>query len=286
MAQQKRPLFSGGIPLTFQTSDTGVDTPIFTPPDVSVRAPQTYELHLWAMSIADAQSIQVIAQENASGKQSLAWSGKSSTDTKFVPVKVLDGYPVRGDVSIFVRGKDTALVPKPGFMWGFYYAVGAGRIREDERRFMGRTLAGFNAGLGLSLSTQPSIFPAPNDNVPQGEILHVFDPSRIDEISIAFTPFVTDPTAIGVVAALSFEKVDNTVLSVLPVVAKLEYGPNVLPAGAYPPSPYILHKIPFGGDVSAGLHHIRAFVGSGFAADPEVAALTGAVGVHGYFTRR
>jgi hypothetical protein len=237
------------------------------------------------MASAANQALAVVARENATSKEALAWAGLSVAGNAFAPVKVLDGYPVRGDVSLILRAIGSPIATPDGpQMWGFFYAVGAGRIQEDERRFIGVPLTGFGKGLGFPLSTQPSILPAEAGPAPLDSIIHVFEPNRVDEMSLGFTPFVVPPVP-GTLFRLTFEKIDNT--PVIPghavnLLALSAYGPGgVLPAsGGYPPSPYLFHNIPFGGGGQPLLHHIRASVVGGVADEP------GALFAHGYFVRK
>jgi hypothetical protein len=280
MASQKLPLFGGMIqPIHVGMGLPAVQNDIFTPPDKTSKAPQTYELHLWVMASAAGQTLAVVSQESATGKVGLAWGGISAGGNVGVPQKVLDGYPVRGDVKMALLASSAAADPYPvgPQMWGYYLPVGQGALREDERRFIGAALQKSNAGVGFVLSSvqpSPASFPAGS---PDNAIVHTFEPNRIDELSLAFTPYAD----IGALARLTFEDAANQPiipLHYVQFVAYTSYGPGAPAFGAFPPSPYLLHKIPFGGGGIPKLHHIRV----------KIVAFEGdtGLGVHGYFIRK
>lgn len=292
MTSQKLPLFGGMVqPVHTGPLVTPAVTPIFTPPDAGSRAPEIYELHLWVslgLSIAKPD-LQVVARDNATGRNSVIWAAQTSvTDsTPYLsyPIKVLDGFPVRGGISIEltagVGGAD--LYPTGPQLWGYYRVAGQGTVREDQRRPIGANLPGFAAGLPIALATQPP--PASmSPSTPQDAVVHVFEPGRVDEISLAFPSQnlpVAPATSGFTIWELTFERADNT--SIIPnhivyINSITAYGP-VSGWGITPASPYFFDKVAFGGGGTPALHHIRVKCS-------DADGITGAGSVHGYFTRR
>jgi hypothetical protein len=161
-------------------------------------------------------------------------------------------------------------------MWGYYLVTGQGAVTEEERRFIGQDLQAFNSGVPYLLAVQPPVPPLPV-GTPADSVIHKFQAGRIDEMSLAFTPF----SGIGCVARLTFETKDN-----LPVIpghyvdfpVSVTFGPGVPAFGSFPPSPYIVHKTPFGGGGQPLLDHLRVAL-----VTPD--GLSAGLGVHGYFIR-
>jgi hypothetical protein len=280
MTAQKLPLFGGMIsPIHVGVAGVPLINDIFGPPDKALKTPpRTYELHLWVMPSAALQGLQVGVTETATGKTSVAWSGISAAANVGVPQKVLDGYPVRGDVSVILGAQAAAVpvFPVGPQMWGYYLVTGQGGLYEEERRFIGQDLQGFNEGVPFLLAVQPPVFPLP-PGTPSNAVIHTFVQGRIDEMSLAFTPF----GAFGSIARLTFETKDN--LPVIPghfvdFAAFTAFGPDKPAFGAFPPSPYIVHKIPFGGGGQPLLDHLRVAILE--TEDPKAG-----LGVHGYFIR-
>jgi hypothetical protein len=292
MASQKLPLFGGMIQPVHANLNPTVSlaaNPIFSPPDKTSKAPQTFELHLWLLppldSGANPQGFEVLVTEDATGRQSAAWAGLLAPNAGKggQPQKVLDGYPVRGAVTVGLAVAAAAdQYPSGPQMWGYYVPVGQGSLREDERRFIGQdNLQKFNEGLGFSLlwnitAPLPPV-PAGLAGSPSSAVVHVFEKGRIDEVSLAFAPLLPVPCW----AVVTFEKEDNSLVIPGHSVQMYIDTPFANPSaafGAFPPSPYVINKIPFGGGGQPLLHHIRVAV----AFDGNDRAL----GVHGYFIRK
>jgi hypothetical protein len=266
---QKIPLFNGVIASAPVAAAPGIVTPIFTPPDSNSDAPNIYEVHLWVsprLSNLDPVTAQVQARER-SGTPVPVWQGVANAGVTGYPiVKALDGYPVRGDVTLEMLSS-APVGGDPIFMWGYYRRVGEGPQLQPERRPIGQALTPFNAGVPFAIAPGAS------------QIIHVFEPNRIDEISLA--AFIG-----GLTLMLTFEDINNGVLATpflfIPVGANTYQpvaGDFVGPQGSlFPPSPYFIHQCPFGGGYLPTLHHIRAW---NLAAEGNPDAI-----FHGYFTRR
>lgn len=285
MTSPKIPLFGGMIqPLHEGVGGTAEINPIFTPPDADSDNPVTYEVHLWALpaGIPEISSVgevwSVVATENPTGKAAFAWSTAVPTYTANKPIKVLDGYPVRGNVSLsfLVAGAGADHYPVGPQMWGYYYIVGQGKIKEDERRFIGRQdLKDFNAGVGFMVKDPVSAVPV---GAPTIVRMHTFEPNRIDEMSIQFSPALPH----DVIVALVFMKKDDT--PVIPghgVLFYLDYSDFPPGAGQYPPSPYMIYQAAFGGGGEPLLDHLRLdwYSNGGIGGDSAAAG-------NGYFMRR
>jgi hypothetical protein len=290
MSSQKLPLFGGTIQPLFPDLTNPLASlalnPVFTPPDATTKAPRYFALHLWVLpplASAGLVGCGIYITENPTGKQGAAWAGIFPiTAVGGQPVKVLDGYPVRGDVTVAASAVGVAASGSSNLkMWGYYVPVGEGTVREDERRFIGQNLQRFNAGigyvLGFQLTPPPPLPPAVPAGAPSDTIIHVFEKDRIDEMSLAFTPMAP----VACFAVLSFETEANTLVHP-EAFATFHIGTGAQPPqgqySAFPPSPYVIYKAAFGGHGYPTLHHLRVTVG---ADSPDVA-----VGVHGYFTRR
>jgi hypothetical protein len=229
MSQQKIPLFGGLIQACHDsTTPTPAVTPVFTPPD-SVLAPGSqayYAVHLWLKPAVivligaptDVQySVQAFRGSNPSDKR-LIWSAADSflldvigffnagapsiqqvgnfsdaleAPVSGIPTKILDGYVVRGDVTLqleskaVLAGTDQFASPDGTKIWGYYYRIGA---ENEGYRFIGELPAGPLFDTGLPIKVGPG----------ETKVLHAFQPDRIDEIyleiaALAFAGEGVDP---------------------------------------------------------------------------------------------
>ena len=277
---QKIPLFNGVI-ASVEAVPGGTLLDVFTPPDKTSKAPAIYEVHLY-MSPRSANNpaatsvvYSLLAQQGAD--LGVVWKCPSDAAASNVFVnrnpiaKVLDGYPIRGDVKLFVAAVGVAVAGDPAFFWGYYHRVGQGQLKQPERRPIGKALDGFNAGVPFTL--------APGADA----VIHTFAKNKIDEISLA-AGFFNDHTNADTVSLL-FEDVNNVPVGPIATFRPAKSndysvdaaGSVVLPpfGGLFPPSPYFIHQCPFGGGYLPTLDHLRVKNNS---------AGVGA-SVHGYFTR-
>lgn len=275
---QKIPLFNGVIGSLEAAVAPGATLPVFTPPDADSDAPNIYEVHLFMSprsvngGAGDAVSMAVRAYENPAAPFTVWRAPTTSAAINRSPVsKMLDGYPIRGGVSLDFLAAGSAQPGDEIFLWGYYHRVGQGPLKEAERRPIGLALAPFNAGVPFALAPGASA------------IIHVFQQNRIDEISLAAV--FSDTVGATDTVSLLFEDASNVPVSAIatfrPANAN-EYDPlasgRVLPpeASLFPPSPYFIHQCPFGGGAIPTLHHLRVTNNS-----PSLVAF-----IHGYFTRR
>jgi hypothetical protein len=123
-----------------------------------------------------------------------------------VPVKVLDGYLVRGDVQIELAsgpvvdgGVDLFSYPKGTKIWGYYQRLGDS---IEAWNFIGEPPAGplFDTGLPLALDKG------------EQKVVHTFDPARMDEIFLAFTDTLDEHVA-GSSVFVSFRNADMSIVS-------------------------------------------------------------------------
>lgn len=267
---QKIPLFGGliaGIPV-----GAGPQT-VFTPPDKDSDAPGIYELHLFVAQAEDEGVVVSVYEGTNAAAAVPAWIGQSNADARYNPIaKPLDGFPVRGDVTVQITaldkgGNDTV------FAWGYYFRVGQGPQQQAERRPIGQALEPFNAGVPFRIAADGG-----------SQIIHTFEPTKFDEMSLALLH------AVGALdtreVTLDFEDVDHNVLATAklrPFAATAYYSAAAAVAlppfgGSFPPSPYQIYQCPFG-------------VGGGGPV-PRFLRVTNDAGndaellVHGYFTRR
>jgi hypothetical protein len=294
MPSLKRPLFLGNIQPVHIGIGASALTDVFTPPDSTSKAPQTYELHLWLLPQSAAgyglnlPTYALLASEGppaSATKIGTLWSGKTGIGGFAIPrpIKILDGYPIRGNVSVTLLASAAAGVdpyPIGPQLWGYYLPAGQGSKVELEHRFIGNIagLAAFNSGVPDSF-----VASAPPGTPGTSKIIHVFQKGRIDEISLAFAAS-GDP----VVARVTFEDVANN--PIIPghyVDFRLVHtvgDPAVIPTATASPqghilqTPYMLSGVPFGG-VNPLLDHIRV------TAIPSVGPSGSAFGVHGFFIR-
>jgi hypothetical protein len=278
---QKIPLFSGVIASLEAVPSPGTTLDVFTPPDKTSKVPAIYEVHLF-MSPRSANGPAVDGPVYKLRAQSdvdvgVVWQcpHTASAAVGFVdraPIsKILDGFPVRGDVKLSLNADGVAAPGDPAFIWGYVHRIGEGRLKQAERRPIGKALAGFNAGMPFTL--------LPGADV----VVHTFAKNRIDEISLAAV--FLDTTGTGETVSLIFEDANN-----VPVAPAATFRPQksntysldaaggvVLPpfGGLFPSSPYFIHQCPFGGGYIPTLDHLRIKNNSAGTA----------ASIHGYFTR-
>jgi len=302
MSNEKLPLLSGIVqPLHVGVGAAAETLEIFRPPDASnVKNPVTYEVHAWLIQtnlnpVPAGQRFAILSVQgdiNANpSKLGLAYSEEALVDNGFaqgvLPVKVLDGYPVRGDVGLYAAMSGAAADPYPNGpqIWGYYHIVGQGTRREPERRFIGdRGLQGYNAGVPLLLAMAANGVVSSNS-----EILHYFEPDRIDDLCISFQLGAGDGAGASdaiVLVTMTFEDANNQPLfagHALNFLLTKNYGTpvyNGTPAPPVPPGLPLSTPYWFQGSFgNPSLDHLRV-VATRIEGD-QVAN----VGVHGYFTR-
>jgi hypothetical protein len=261
---QKIPLFDGVMKPV--GSDPAVLVNIFTPPDKNLAdgTQAFYEVHLWVMpalvplgGAGDGYAL-VAIQDSAPASPAVIWQ-RNDAELSFqsgLPVKILDGYPVRGDVTI--QGLFKANLNSTN-LFGYYYRVGQGDVVQTARRFIGQDLSpSVNAGLSI-----PFV-------VGDKKVIHKFSQGRIDEISLAFQKLSTDADVPIVI--LRFEDAGGVII---PGTEPISF--NVRTLYDYqrnPSSPYTFYQMPFGGNKPT-----LAQLSLEYAADGIFVA------VHGYFTR-
>lgn len=286
MPSQKLPLF-GGIAAPVHNGNQGtpsiavIPLTIFTPPDKALRPRGLqgyYELHLWLKPGAIESEIYTLkARPDDGGAEQIIWIGSLSGTfggaENFFPQKILDGYPVRGNVTLFLEvdtdeesGSDK--YPEGVQVWGYYYRIGQGTQIQPERRFIGADSPdsdGITQGIprAIALETETPI--------------HYLQQNRIDEISLAFaTPHAAES---GINVNILFKDVnDNDIIAGQRVILTV---PNYIATQLRDPqSVYSIYQIPFGGGMPlpglAPLDHISIL-----AEDTD-----GPLYVHGYYTRR
>jgi len=275
---QKIPLFNGVIGSLEAAVAPGATLAVFTPPDADSDAPNIYEVHLFMSprrvngGAGDEVKMFVRAYEDVSTPFTVWRAPTTNIAIDRSPVvKMLDGYPVRGDVTLDFLAEGSDQPSDAIFLWGYYHRVGQGPLKEAERRPIGQNLTSFNAGVPFELAPGASA------------IVHVFQQNRIDEISLAVV-FSDDPATTDTVSLL-FEDASNVPVSAIATfrpAPAVEYDALasgiVLPPAAsfFPPSPYFIHQCPFGGGAIPTLHHLRVTNNA-----PALSA-----SIHGYFTRR
>jgi len=292
MPSQKLPLFDGIIqPVHCGVVPNPTNNLIFAK-SFDPKAPRTYEVHLWLMPQEASALYSVVASEGpyaTAVKKAEVWTGRAtgapndSFPNGSRPIKVLDGYPVRGDVQLSLNCTAAAdSFPTGPQMFGYYYQVGSGEARDFEHRYIGdKTLSGFNQGV-----PQAFVVPATGGGISADLIIHTFEPGRIDDISLALSMLGAGESDIYV-ASIRFEDVNNVSLipghSVIVPMTDVVSNPTYEAGTAGQPgintpasSPYILQGIPLGGNPR--LHHIRVAFAAIFGG-PGVAS------VHGFFIR-
>lgn len=275
MTSQKLPLplLGGQIYPLHNAQAPGTPQTIFVPPDAVLdEPPSTYEVHLWLMppisyGEATAWSIDVQARDLDTNTAVRIWSGViTPANLSHWPIrKVLDGFPMRGNVSIEVvsatAGADVDQYPVGAQVFGYCYRIGQGPVLQTERRFIGQNLPEFKKGLPFSIPAATK------------QVVHTFEAGRIDEISLALS--ASPPAG----ALLYFEDAaGNPIIPTQSIsvpaapIPDLSSAEAEAPEGIQPFSPYLIHQIPFGG-INPNLKRI------------SVQAVGGDITVHGYFTR-
>jgi hypothetical protein len=275
----------------------GAITKIFTPPDKTLQpgSQAYYALHLWVKPAlltdvspetgvaliysvkayrgavpADRRAIwQAVSASLLQPTVSVTAVGADIESSYGVPVKVLDGYPVRGDVTVEleIQAADPSVDHRTEVtgtrIWGYYERIGA----EDGSgpwRFIGEPPAGalFDTGLPIQLA----------QSVPT--IIHTFAPDRFDEVDLQVSCISASPTR-----SASFYLADQTEAiiafgNITMVAVEWILGtPNAL---RDPKSVYNLRGV-FGGNST--LKYLMAI------ASPDGAYAASPVSVHGRFAR-
>jgi hypothetical protein len=177
---QKIPLFDGVMKDITVNFGADYRETVFTPPDVALpdgtRA--FYELHLWwsqppsGSGTGDLRCFvlpQGVAPVSATGVGVVQNSRGVSDPVS--PLKILDGYMVRGGTDVVV---DIETPAGDQVLFGHYYRVGKGSIGEGARRAIGESVApDFNAGVPVSFAFGSG-----------KHIIHTFEQGRIDVLSL------------------------------------------------------------------------------------------------------
>ena len=268
MGAQKIPLFDGVMKPVGDVAGA-VEVPLFTPPDKNLAdgTQAFYEVHAWVMpeetQVAGGDAYALVAvQDSAPAVAALIWQRAHAELALLsgLPIKILDGYPVRGDVTI--KGLFKANVESTN-LYGYYYRIGQGDVVQTARRFIGQALSpSIDAGLSVTF--------APGDK----KVIHKFENGRIDEMSLAFVKLSIDGTT--ALALLRFEDasgvlVPGTVPIPITVQTLYDYQRN-------PVSPYTIYQAAFGG---SPVKPTLAQMSVESVAVPGQATFA----VHGYFTR-
>jgi hypothetical protein len=128
----RRPLFGTGIP---KLLSGGSHTDL-----VMTLAGQTPELQsrvrgltLWAMAPdgGNAQQLQVVARDNTSGAQTILLN-ETTGGSGFTTAKLLDRYPLRGDVEVVAAASGDASAD-PIYLYGYYQIEGERTIAREYR---------------------------------------------------------------------------------------------------------------------------------------------------------
>lgn len=255
MPQQKLPLFNGLIQACHDGVGGQAATAIFSPPDKGLTpgSQAYYAVHLWLKPADDGAGdpfYNVVAFRSSNpGDLRVPWAssnailyqitGKSNAANpipafKGVPVKILDGYIVRGDVVLELlvanANADNFAKASGTKLWGYYQRIS---LDDQEWRFIGDPPIGplFDAGMPTLVGPSSSA------------IVHKFDPSRTDELYLSIVNSVT-PGYGGPLSSATVELLDTSgaVLSQL----ELEQDFNTLGAPNYirdPASAYTLHGV-------------------------------------------
>lgn len=251
---QKIPLFNGLIKACHDGVAGAIVTPVFSPPDktLATGSQAYYALHLWlkpAHVTLPAQHDEYILQAKRGSNPADVrpiWSSDSqilrqvtgtvATLTQVnnfdgVPVKILDGYVVRGDVTIELSSEGSAdrFADANGTkLWGYYQRIGA--VNEGYR-FIGDPPVGPLFDTGLPTSIGPG----------ETKTVHTFDPDRIDEIWLEIAALLSDTALAGAITILLVDS-NGAVLSQLDVLQdQVVLGaPNGI---RDPVSPYDFHGV-------------------------------------------
>jgi hypothetical protein len=183
-----------------------------------------------------------------------------------IPVKILDGYLVRGDVALELviagatvnayASADPAVRAAGTFVWGYYQRVGT----DDAWRFIGEPPAGpkFDTGLPIRLLKD------------ERKIIHTFEYNRFDELFIQMVTANLDPATGPFV--LSLADANEVDLPHSTLLFQNSEGVLGAPNGLRDPvTGYNFHGV-FGGN--AKLKYLMA-----------MSAQAGAAHVHGRFNR-
>jgi len=234
-----------------------------------------FEYHLWLMPGLDpVQRFWLYAvDDNNPGVQYTIWSALLSvltTQPHGKPIKILDGYPVRGNISLYLEiecNDQGDEYPIGAQAYGYAYRVGQGTQTQRERRFIGEPAADNELSFGLPLVVAPG----------GRRIVHTFEPGRIDEISLAFGfPVPPDSSGDEGFCRLIFEDANNNPVipaHSVPVWIELQQ----LNYFRDPQSVYRIYQAVFTPNTYPNLDHIAIVLDNEPARD---------LYVHGYFNRR
>jgi hypothetical protein len=263
MGSQKIPLFEGIMKAVGDPAPTFID--LFTPLDRNLTdgTQAFYEVHMWISpegTPTDVYELQAVQSGNPAAVP--IWNTDNLVAAPFqqgLPIKMLDGYPVRGDVTIqgsFLSAASSSHV------FGYYYRVGQGEVLQPARRFIGQDLSPtFDAGLPINFAAG------------EKKVIHKFVSGRIDEISLAFMQ--SAPEVLPPVATLRFEDSNGVILAgTTPVLINLETVPDFR---RNPASPYTYYQIALGGS-PAQPNLAQMSIESAVPLQQDFS-------VHGYFTR-
>jgi hypothetical protein len=310
MPSQKLPLFGGIIaPVHNGVYDVvpaspviaAIPTIVASPLDKALQPRGTqayYELHLWLIpgfpkvdnvpSLINNEIYNLYAypDDNPAAARPI-WSGNLfqtfGGNSWAAPIKILDGYPIRGNVTLaFTVNRNKAdeidQYPEGVQLFGYYYRVGEGTEIHPERRYIGEP----SPDADEVTKGIPLLLPAG-----EKKIIHQFESNRIDEMSLAWTlpGDVFDPSSIMYVE-LTFEDENGNPLipghkvSIIQFYSGAFAGP-VRNAIRDPQSVYPIKDAVFGSGFQAALglpslHHLSI----------ENKSAKGDMYAHGYFTRR
>jgi hypothetical protein len=286
MPSQKIPLFNGMIiPIHNGSSGAVPATPpiptiVASPLDKALKPEgvrATYEVHLWlkpgAGVLASPSDYYFLYAylDNDPATKILVWAAQQATfpvPLNGPPVKILDGYPVRGNVTLALETDIPAMgyaggdaYPTGAQVFGHYFRVGQGSQIQPERRFIGDASPdGITSGVPLVLAAE------------ERKILHVFEDNRIDEITLGFAQDSVLDTE-GFINITFEDENNNLIIPGQEINMGFVASPNFL---RDPQSVYSIYQVPFGGGFIPNLHHIAVT-----NLKDDRAAF-----VHGYFTRR
>jgi len=288
MPSQRMPLFGGMILPVHAPLPAEPQFPltIFTPPDKALpktpRGTQAYyQLHLWlkpGANLSEVYNLEAYLDSDPASPE-LVWGGTIARTFGAIPnaaaIKILDGYTVRGDVTLRLRAEIASAAdayPLGPQVWGYYYRVGRGTVIEPETRFIGQDSPdGITEGVPIKIEDG------------EKEVIHVFEENRIDEVSLAFMPEATDDG--GNTISLAFE--DENGVDIIPNHRVNLNIPGSLPNFVHDPmSVYSIYRIPLGGGIYPS-YLIPANVTNPHQITAELLP-NGAtpLWVHGHFTRR
>lgn len=309
MPSQKLPLF-GGIIAPVHNGVEGVIAPVpaivATPLDKALQPRGTqayYEIHLWLIpgfplvgGVIDETHNEIYElyayPDNNPAAERLIWSGNLwqtfSGNAWSAPLKILDGYPIRGNVTLAFRANrnnagEVDQYPNGVQLFGHYYRVGEGTEIHPERRYIGEPSPDAdNISQGIPMLLSPG----------EKKVIHYFEPGRIDEMSLAWAiPGSVLPNSM-MAAGLAFEDENNNPLIPGHGVVILQFL-SVFTIGSArnyfrdPQSVYPIHQAVFGSGFQQALglpalHHLSIInLNTGVGETPESDLC-----VHGYFTRR